>query len=76
MISVLHVFFDMIIGKLPWGDAARSKDKVVAAATKRHMYSNPNEFINWLCEEVSSKVRYRFNSLLFLRLLLFTSCFA
>lgn len=56
LISVLHVFFDMIIGKLPWSDAARSKCKPAAVAMKLNMYRNPDEFIAWLCEEVSSKV--------------------
>jgi serine/threonine protein kinase len=55
LLSALHVFFDMIIGKLPWGDAARSKDKITAAATKKNMYVHPDEFIGWLCEEVSAK---------------------
>lgn len=72
LLSALHVFFDMIIGKLPWGDAARSKDKITAAATKKNMYVHPDEFIGWLCEEVSAKV-CNFISLSQLNFVLITS---
>ena len=46
----------MVIGKLPWGDAARSKAKATVAAMKKHMYENPVEYIAWMREELLNKV--------------------
>jgi hypothetical protein len=45
----------MTCGKLPWGDAARSKEKQQAASVKRHMYDHSEEFVHWLIEEINNK---------------------
>lgn len=52
--SILHVFLDMICGKLPWGDAARSKDKSTAIVIKGQMYSDPDNFITWTRNEAAT----------------------
>eukprot|EP00981_Chlorochromonas_danica_P007327 scaffold1690_cov177-Ochromonas_danica.AAC.4 len=52
--SVLHVFFDMLCGKLPWGDAARMKDKATVAAIKRKCYDDIEYFIDWERTQVRS----------------------
>lgn len=52
--SIVHVFFDMVCGKLPWGDAARSKEKAIAAAIKREVYDDPQKFIAFLTAEVGA----------------------
>lgn len=45
--SIFHAFLDMICGKLPWGDAARSKDKYNVIEIKNKCYEDISYFINW-----------------------------
>ena len=45
--SVMHVFLDMTCGKLPWGDAARAKDKPKVIELKKKYYDNIDELMTW-----------------------------
>ncbi len=59
--SILHVFIDLIAGKLPWNEAAKNKDKVSVGHLKKRYYENLNDFISWIESQVhtaeTNKVR-------------------
>lgn len=45
LLSVLHVFLDLVCGFLPWGADARGKDKTKVIASKNECYDDLDKFI-------------------------------
>mmetsp|Transcript_14525 Transcript_14525/g.24085 ORF Transcript_14525/g.24085 Transcript_14525/m.24085 type:complete len:849 (-) Transcript_14525:93-2639(-) len=45
LFSVLHVFVDLVVGDLPWRDAARSKDKAYVSELKQKFLKDPRAFM-------------------------------
>lgn len=52
--SIIHVFIDLVCGKLPWMEAAKGKDKVTVGNIKRKFYSNIDDFIQWIHTQVQA----------------------
>jgi hypothetical protein len=44
----------MICGKLPWSEAARTKDKQTVAALKKEYLDEPGRFIQWVTNAVAA----------------------
>jgi acetone carboxylase gamma subunit len=53
----MHVFFDMVCGKLPWGDAARAKEKPKVIELKKRYYEKVDDLIAWQANLVLSVER-------------------
>jgi hypothetical protein len=52
--SIIHVFIDLICGKLPWNEAAKAKDKVQVGNIKKKYYEKPEDFISWIITTVEN----------------------
>ena len=48
LFSLIFVFCDLVCGKLPWSEAAKSKDKGKVAALKKQYLSDPRRFVDWI----------------------------
>ena len=46
--SLLHVFLDLLIGRLPWTDAVKSKDKALVKELKNSFYHDTTKGFEWL----------------------------
>ena len=61
--SIIHVFIDLICGKLPWSEAARLIDKAAVGNLKRKYYDNLDDFIQWIKTQVNNNKLYRISPL-------------
>ena len=55
--SMLFVFLDLITGKIPWSEAAYSKDKIKVAQLKEEYCFYPNHFVTWVTEVLKTPSR-------------------
>ena len=53
--SIIFVLLDLLSGKLPWSEAARTKDKPKVLALKQEYVCNdPNKIIEWVTNNIKS----------------------
>jgi hypothetical protein len=52
--SLMFVLCDLICGRLPWSEAARSKDKQTVAHLKEEYLEQPQKFIEWIASNVAA----------------------
>ena len=51
--SIIFVLLDLLCGKLPWSEAARSKDKPnVVALKQEYVHNDPKVLINWVANTI------------------------
>lgn len=60
--SMLFVFVDLLVGKLPWNAEVKTKDKVAVGGIKDRMVEHPNELMEWIFGDSSPCHSIRSNS--------------
>ncbi len=57
LLGLLLVFFDLICGKLPWLESARSRDKVTVTDMKKRFFSEPKLLVNYVHDMAESEMQ-------------------
>lgn len=57
--SIIHVFFDLLAGKLPWSELAKTRDKAGVGNLKKRLLNHPKEFVSWIANAVHTAELYK-----------------